>query len=147
MNWPLVGEYVKNVWAIAGPLVGVLIGAYIANLNQRQQWISDCKKEEYSRLLGLMTKSVSLFILAKSNTLPEKGFERERALAESWSSVAEDIHSKIFIVDKLEAHSVFDRWMQGFQMYRQGNEIEATSKAWGKLLDDIRKAAIDDLGG
>ncbi len=105
------------------------------------------QKEEYSQLLGLMTKSVSLFILAKSDTLPEEGFERERALAESWSFVVEDIHSKIFIVDKLEAHSVFDRWMQGFQMYRQGNEIEATSKAWGKLLDDIRKAAMDDLAG
>jgi hypothetical protein len=31
---------------VAGPLVGIFIGAYIANLNQIRHWVADNKREE-----------------------------------------------------------------------------------------------------
>jgi hypothetical protein len=47
MNWNIVAGYAKSIWAVAGPLLDVLVGAYIANRNQRKHWIADCKKETW----------------------------------------------------------------------------------------------------
>jgi hypothetical protein len=145
VNWNVVAIYARGIWAVGGPLVGVLVGASIANRNQRQQWISDCKKEEYSELLGLMSKSLSTFILAKANVIP-KGFEREKALVESWSGVMENVHSKIFISAQLEQLSVFERWMTALKFHHEGNAQEPLAKSLGEILRDVRNAALKDLG-
>ncbi len=46
----MIAKVVMAIWTAVGPLVGVFVGAYIANRNQRKHWVGNCKKEEYREL-------------------------------------------------------------------------------------------------
>jgi hypothetical protein len=50
-------DFIKYVWPAIGPLIGVLVGAYIANRNQRKQWIEDKKQSEYRELLSTLHRN------------------------------------------------------------------------------------------
>src|SRR6266404_6383389 len=53
----VVGSVFRSVWLAVGPLVGVLVGAYIANRNQRKHWIADNKRAEYRKLLSTLAST------------------------------------------------------------------------------------------
>lgn len=42
------------IWAAIGPLVGVIIGAWLASRWQRRQWIADNKAREYREILDAL---------------------------------------------------------------------------------------------
>src|SRR5216684_3676535 len=67
INWDAVANHAKAVWAVGGPLLGVLVGAYIANRNQRKQWIAENKKQEYRELLSVMSKGFAEFLRTASS--------------------------------------------------------------------------------
>ena len=56
-HWELIAKVASAVWPSVTGLVGVLIGAYIANRNQRKHWIADNKKREYQELLTAMSRA------------------------------------------------------------------------------------------
>jgi len=143
MNWTVFAAYAKGIWAAVGPLLGVLVGAYIANRNQRQHWLADCKKEEYRELLTAMTTGLATFIRAKGNVIPAG--ERDRAVADSWSNVMESIHNKIFIAPQIERLSIFTLWADALGSFKQGNPTGPSMELLGKMLRDLRDAARNDL--
>src|SRR5271168_4199164 len=106
MNWPIVGGYAKNVWAVAGPLVGVLIGAYISNRNQRKQWIADHKRVEYQTLLSAMTDAFGELL-----HLQNKGILTMDDSNRIHMKVHNAISNCIFISDAIILnHDVFKQW-------------------------------------
>ena len=133
------------IWAAVGPLVGVLIGAYIANRNQRRHWISSCKKEEYSELISALTKSMMLYIHAHAY-LVGRGPEEQQAEAEALTCVGETTRNRIFIASAVRRLNVVKRWHDATRALESGGNVDEFGTTVGKLLDEIRAAAIRDIG-
>jgi hypothetical protein len=144
LDWGAVTSYTKGIWAVAGPLLGVLIGAYTANRNQRKQWISDNKKEEYRELLSAISKSLATVILARGNAIP-KGFESEKAIAVGWSNVTETIYSRIFIAEEMDRLSVLTRWIEALKILMEQGPDAAFVSTIDKIMSDVRDSARKDM--
>jgi hypothetical protein len=61
-TWKEVAEYSGKAWSAVGPLVGVLIGAYLATRNERKHWIRDNERLEFRELLSTMARSFSTIV-------------------------------------------------------------------------------------
>jgi hypothetical protein len=133
------------VWAAVGPLIGVVIGAYIANRNQRQHWISSCKKEEYSELVSALTKAMMKYIETRAY-LVARGPEEQRTEAAALASVGETARNRIFIAPTVKRLNVVVRWHDATRALERGGNLDAFAGTVGKLLDEIRDAAIEDIG-
>jgi|ERR1019366_5537332 hypothetical protein len=109
MNWTVFVAYAKSVWAVGGPLVGVLIGAYIANRNQRKNWIADCKKEEYRELLSVVASAY-----AKLLSVRHKFVWNDEA-RDIQLQVASVLRDRIFIAKQLLRLDAMNRWVRAFE--------------------------------
>jgi hypothetical protein len=49
--WLAIALHAGAIWAVIGPFLGVLVGAWLTARWQRKQWILDNKKAEYRQLL------------------------------------------------------------------------------------------------
>jgi len=133
------------IWAALGPLVGVLIGAYIADRNQRRQWIANCKKEEYRELISVLTKARSTYLQIHHFT-PVAGPDEVQALADETFRVAETMGDRIFIAAVVKRLNVLERWYAATTLFEGGGEVNAFASSVGTLLDEIRDAAVKDVG-
>jgi hypothetical protein len=132
------------IWAAAGPLVGVLIGAYIANRNQRRQWVGNCKKEEYRELISVLTKALSTYL--RFHSFGVAGPEDQRSQADALDRVEETTRDRIFIAPVVKRLGVIKRWHAATTLIEGGGDINAFANSVGILLDEIRDAAIKDIG-
>jgi hypothetical protein len=138
-------EIVLAIWAALGPLAGVLIGAYTANRNLRQQWLDSCKKQEYSELITTLTKSMMFYIHLRAYSVT-KGPEEQRAEAAALGSVGETARNRIFILPTVKRLDVVKRWHDQTRFVEDGGDIDKFAASVGKLLDEIRIAALKDIG-
>lgn len=136
---------VMAIWSGLGPLAGVFVGAYIANRNQRRQWASTCKKEEYSELISNLTKSMMLYINSRAFPVA-RGPEEQRAEAEALTRVGETARNRIFIASTVKRLNVVKRWHEATRFIEGGGDLDVFSSTVGKLLDEIRDAALQDIG-
>jgi hypothetical protein len=149
VNWSVVAAYAKGIWAVGGPLLGVIVGAYIANRNQRQHWISDCKKEEYRELLAVMSKAMTASFVDRSISLKDV-FSDEKVpptMRKNVVDVIEVIQTRIFISPVIAKLDVLSRWGTALKNSMVGEAADTDfAHTVGKLLDDIRNAAREDIG-
>jgi hypothetical protein len=140
MSILVTATIILGIWGALGPIVGIYLGAHIANRNQRKQWLSDCKKEEYSSLLSAVTEASVICA-----TLPlVQGPEEQSAAAAARKRVGEVAFSKIFIASAIKRLRVTQRWEDAV---RSGNKSETFADTTGQLMDDIRAEAIKDISG
>jgi hypothetical protein len=64
VHWAILAA----LWAGVGPLVGVLVGAYLTNRIQRRLWLADHKRQEYRELFTVMTNAFGK-LLELNNTV------------------------------------------------------------------------------
>ena len=138
-------NFVKYVWPAVGPLVGVFIGAYIANQNQRKHWLADNRKEEYRELMAVITKSLNAYLERYVLNIGVVSGEDERHLQETLTEVMQITRSRLFIRDAIERLDVVNRWHSLTDTYERTREHSPFSKGMGKLLDDIAEAAAADF--
>ncbi len=140
MAWPAIEAYMKGVWAVAGPLVGVLIGAYIANRNQRRQWLIDRKREEYKELLSAMTDAFGeLLQLQNTGALTIGEFNRIQV------RVHNAIQNCIFTSDAvILKFDIFSVWSKASAILKEGGKSEF-AELTGGLLEDLRQIALKDI--
>jgi hypothetical protein len=144
MNWPVFEAYVKGVWAVAGPLVGVLIGAYIANRNQRMQWIEDNKKEEYREVLAAMNKTIAAYVNAgfAANDLTEW----HNANPHIRVSLEEVMESRLFIAGVLKRLDLDKRFFEALDTLVDARDRPGFLKEVDMLCNALREAASEDIG-
>ena len=51
-----------SIWAAVGPLIGVLLGSYLSTLNQRRQWISDNRKNEFREIITTLASCHAIIV-------------------------------------------------------------------------------------
>ena len=105
-TWKELGEYSGKVWGVLGPLVGVLVGAYIANRNQKKHWIADNKRAEYRELLSTVhrnsMKMAAICTAPRSN--PGLTVEEQKEYDELNLEVVQVMDDRLFI-----NHEINDR--------------------------------------
>src|ERR1700693_2167703 len=131
------------IWSAILPLVGVLVGAYVTNRNQRRQWLSNCKKEEYSELLSVVTKSVMIYLDLFAKPLPPA--EQRRAETNALTRVAEIAQNRIFAAPAVKRLDLVKRWNGAARDLGDDGDIEKFTGIAAKLLKEIRNAAIEDI--
>ena|SRR5215471_5663413 len=97
------------LWAAIWSLVAVLIGAYIANRNQRRHWIADNKKQEFRELLSALVEASSSLI-ALHTPMVAHGPEEQRACERSEKKSVEVIMDRIFIAREVKELDLLRRW-------------------------------------
>jgi hypothetical protein len=133
----VIATIMLGIWAALGPIVGIYLGAYISNRNQRKQWLSDCKKEEYSELISALAKSA----LTLTNMPSVRGEQEQRAELDARKHVGEVAFAKIFIAPTIQSLKVTKRWQEAVSC----GDIRKFAVLTGQLLEEIREEAIKDI--
>lgn len=116
LNLSLIWSFVVKAWSSIGPLVGVLIGAWLARSWQRKQWLLESKKAEYRELLSGLSESAH-YIGNNSPNLTVQGMltvrtgDQERGSAESLTRGFRTIEDRIFIADTVARQRIEERWV------------------------------------
>jgi len=138
-TWKAIGEYSGKAWNAVGPLVGILIGAWLARSGDRKRWIADNRKEECRELLTSMTMVADLTLEAysKRNTVDFKpamviAWEEERKCMRI-------LQDRIFISKRLKTDRVRARWQTVSTDYLQDGD----AKQFGIRLNEIKAILVD----
>ncbi|HXP70738.1 MAG TPA: hypothetical protein VOA88_15760 [Candidatus Dormibacteraeota bacterium] len=140
MNWTVIATYAKGVWAAVGPLVGVLVGAYIANRNQRKEWVADNKKQEYRELVSILTRALNSVML-ESAVLVAHSPEEQREFERIGNEVLITIRDRLFIEDVVTKLRVYERWRQALADFRGVRQRQVLIDKVEEIKSDLRKAA------
>jgi hypothetical protein len=95
--------FVKYVWPAIGPLLGVLVGAYLAKSSDRKKWLSENRKQECQELLGAITACAVKLL----SDFPHGYAVEEYA---GYLKTIEVFHTRIFIAEEVEKEKLEERW-------------------------------------
>jgi hypothetical protein len=146
-TWKAIHDGVNGVWAVAGPLVGVFVGAYIANRNHRKHWLADNKREEYREVLAAMNKAsgtVANANLSGSGALDTKALITGHP--ELITAVMEVLGTRIFTRKILEKINIEDRFVQACADLGADDDGRRFTTTIDELSKDLRDAALQDIG-
>jgi len=141
--WKTVGYYASSSWTAIGPLVGVLVGAYITGKRQKRDWVANNKKEEYRELLAAMTRTLSTCL--HLHNLAVLSDEDQKKLVTVSAELMETTRSRIFIAERIKQMNVVRRWFDMTMEFERTRDNAAFAKGTGALLDEIIETALKDV--
>jgi hypothetical protein len=138
--WNLAEKVARAVWPVVSVLIGVLVGAYIANRNQKKQWVSDNKKQEYREL---MTALAEAFNAVVDETVPSIAYgpEEQRAFATAKTTLVITIGDRIFIAQELKEMKFLGRWNTAVVDFHNTHDENVFTETFVGITADIVKAA------
>jgi|SRR5580692_3142278 hypothetical protein len=143
-TWKSIHDTVVGIWSVAGPLLGVFIGAYIANRNQRKQWIADNKRAEYREVLGVTSKVLMTYLNAELSSPDLRAWHMDHP--EALVSIVEVFGSRIFTASVLRKLRLTDRFVEVFTVFAQDRDSSKLIDSLEALNDEILGAALSDIG-
>ena len=145
MNWTLFAAYAKGVWAVGGPLLGVLVGAYIASRNQKKQWLLDNKRAEYRELLAALADAGSTFIVHYTIFGGEATQQQKLATGETSRKTVDVIYNRLFIAREIQKLDILKRWEKAISALQRSNDMETFGKGIDAIMNDVRAAALKEF--
>ena len=139
VNWALVGRTSQAVWAVAGPLIGVLIGGWLTYRTQSRQWLANNRKEEYRELMTVLTNAAASLIEAaqmKRHMIPPDEDLEPRAKREYDKSLR-ILQDRIFIAREVEEMELFDRWGRAMADLQETNKYQTFEDRFEAMKRDI----------
>jgi hypothetical protein len=143
-TWKFIGEYSGRAWAAIGPLVGVLVGAYLAGRRQKQEWLADNKKEEYRELVASITKCLTAYVQIYAVQTVRSG-DDERTIMAGDANFAEVVRSRLFIGESVRRLDVSRRFMKIKGDFRKNRIVEIFISDVEKLMDEVLTSASQDI--
>ena len=139
-----------KIWAVTGPIVGVLIGSWLAARWQRTQWIQDNKKVEYRQLLdAVQAYQWHLLNHLAAVTGPPVAIdartyhEEAAALVHSRATLNDCLADRLFIRERIARSKVKEDL--GNFLRTMDQVSEGTIHSLEKFHDRIVQAAEADL--
>jgi len=146
---------VYKIWAAIGPLIGVLVGAWLTARWQRKRWIQDNKRAEYREVLDALQKYrwylLNYLAVAGGSLVAEDARtheERRAAFADAEVSVSNCLADRLFIRESLARTKVRED-LRKFQTSLDKNDESSVTRSIEVLTEfheRILKAADEDLG-
>lgn len=136
-TWKGIAEYASKSWAALGPLVGVLVGAYVANRNQRRQWLMDNRKREYQELITSLTVAAMGQIDQYARGPGNISGEEIEVVNGKYLESIRIIQDRIFIAHELDAMELFDRWGESVKKLQQSHDYDGFENTFGKIKGEL----------
>lgn len=143
--FPLWVTVFLTIWAVVGPIVGIVAGHFLTRSWDRKKWLADNKRDEYREVIKVLSAALGPIIQCVMPGLlvgPEE--IQERNITENASY--EVLGSRIFIHDELEEINAYDRWVALVAQFQKHRDDKTFAKQFKELLADIRKAALKSTG-
>jgi hypothetical protein len=116
-TWHSIQDTIRAVWLTAGPLVGVLIGAYIANRNQRRQWLLDHRHQEFREVLTAMAEANAyITVRADLSSIIEE-------IPEIVNKPTKVMGSSVFVVSELKEAGIIQDWYGAYMELRDDHDV------------------------
>jgi len=142
-TWKRIHDDAVSAWSILGPLVGVLLGAWLATRNQRRHWLLDNKRAEYRKLLTTLSECASKCVIAYGRSTAEG---RDLRVAHEAMRVSTTvIYSRLFIAKRVQELELRKRWTEAISLLSKTRDPGKFGQETDKIMDDIRRAAVEDL--
>jgi hypothetical protein len=139
-----IGGVALAAWSVVGPLVGVLIGAYTANRNQRKHWIADNKRLEYRELITALVEASGRLIQLYLPGMAHGPKEQDDAfVAETKATIT--ILDRVFIADALKELKLADRWTDALSNLRATSSVRQFVLVTETMRDDVIASAAKIL--
>ena len=143
--WALAAPHLLHVWAVVGPLVGILLGGRLTTKNQRKPWLLDNKRGEYRKLLTALSDCGAHFILAYGAGRTLREGRQQRLLQDAARKLADVVSDRPFIADGVRDRSVSDRFTKAVNALKESHDGKAFGKDVDAIMDDIRQVALRDF--
>jgi hypothetical protein len=136
----LVGQLATSIWMVAGPLVGIFVGAEIASRNQRRHWVADNKKDEYRELMTALSQAFDA-VLEERTPMVAHGPDQQRAIAKAKGQVPIIIGDRVFIAEEVKELRILDRWMLAVRTFFESGDEKAFALAFVHITHDLSESA------
>ena len=132
-------DYSGRAWGAIGPLVGVLIGAYLSTRTERRHWLRDNERLEYRQLFTTLIRSYSTIVNIKSRSLRtgEDELQAEQARLESLNVVRD----RIFIAPEIRQMQILDTWSTALDHFQAQRDYKAFAAEFAGIMDRLRRSA------
>jgi hypothetical protein len=138
-TWKTIAAYSGRVWAIAGPLVGVLVGAYLTTRTQRKHWILDNRRSEFRKLLTTLTKAYSTIVNITSH--PVRSGRQEEKCEQMRLLALNVIRDRIFIAPEIKEMGLLEKWDAAVRSFTNDHDYQSFATRFGVIADLVRGAA------
>jgi len=135
----------SKVWAALGPLVGVLVGAYLARSWDQRRWLLDNRKEEYRELLALIeiaSRYLQIQIRGHGG-LNAINPDEQRELNAAKGDGGRIILSRIFVAERIHQGEIHLKWQS---LFDEPFDPKQFAEKMRTLHEAILGAARSDLG-
>jgi len=129
-----------KIWAVGGPLIGVVLGAYLSRMWQWEQWLRDNRKQECRELLSsISTAYMALAKLSARTTsgpavVPGEEEKRTWALVEESYRILSD---RIFIAEDVQRLQLGSKWINATNAVDYHNDLTTLSNVYTSILKDV----------
>lgn len=131
------------IWGAVGPLVGVLVGAFLSVAGQRRQWLLDRKREEYRQLLdGISEATHKVVHEERGRKLLEPIGETVKLSVRTVSFLIAD---RIFILTDAMRLDFLERWDKATDALLK-HDLEEFIELAVNIQADLRSVARKALG-
>ena len=143
-TWKATKDILSGTWAVAGPLIGLLVGAYITNRNQRRSWVADNTRVEYRELLSILVEAMAN-ALSLQRAIAGFGPEDQRKFEDIDKKVGMTLLDRIFIARAVMEMKLPDRWAKAISEYHDtGNNANFAAHV-EEIRKDLTESAIRSL--
>jgi hypothetical protein len=138
-TWKVIADYSSKAWSAVGPLIGVLVGGYIANRSQRRHWILDSKRLEFKELFATLTRSYTAIVNGYGPG--SHSGEDERRAEVLRLEARNTILDRVVIGPEVKKMQLVEKWDRAAFQFVKDHEYIAFARAFGKIMDELRTSA------
>jgi len=129
------------IWAAAGPLVGLVVGAWLQARGQLQQWRRDNVRQECRELLGQLSVNLFAFIDWNKSVRFPTDPETAVALHRQYDNAVLDLHrnlgSRILIANEIRGAAIAFRWKNALNNFTTDHDESKLNAEYEELVEDI----------
>jgi len=145
-TWKAIREGSVAAWSAVGPLIGVLVGAYIANRNQRRQWLLDNRKQEYRELLSALSSAFIALTRLNTPMIAIPG-ELERELRNAETESFRILRDRLFIATEIRDTRILGLWLEATRDVDHDRDLVKFADRFNQINKTIVYLATGSAGG
>ena len=135
----MIVKFAGAAWFFLGVLIGALVGAYIADRNQKKRANTNSKKEEYRELLSTLTQA-SRKIADFHGPIVDHSPGEERGYYEAKEKALIVMDSRLFITSEIEKIDLRSRWISAVHDVENGGHSDTFRRMVRQITRQIISA-------
>lgn len=138
-------QILQSCIAVAGVLVGVLLGGWLTLRNQRALWLLDNKRSEYRKLFTVITRDYSTHVVTYTQAVVRRS-EMEKARRVHIEAL-NIIRDRLFIAKDVHEMKIATKWSDAIGKVHTDRDIVFLRDSYDEIAAEIQARAtklIDD---